>query len=263
MFKQKQAFVKFESKKLKIKEKNTTQSDFKIIEFNSVELSNLEEKKTKKLTSLRKDSNFKLHHFLSEGSLAKEEEVKIIEKKANDLLIKLSDKTKLEASKEGYEEGFKKGYEEGIEKFYRENTNKIEIFENLIKSLEKTRKEIFIENEHFFIELIFKISRLFLLKEINLDKEYLLRINKEIFEKITIDDHIVIRMSSDDFKLIDSLNEKILNSIGNEKKIHIEYSDQIPRGGCQVATSWSTFDTNIDMRLEKIFESLLGEFNKN
>lgn len=148
---------------------------------------NFPKKKEGSLAPLpQQNSRFQVSPILKEILSIEEEERRAIEEKVRARVGALSDEVREKAFKVGYDEGVQKGFEDAFQKFQKEGASRIAEFEKFIAECETAKTEIFKANERFLLELIYRISKMILLKEIAHDGDYLLRLTKELDRKSVV-----------------------------------------------------------------------------
>jgi flagellar biosynthesis/type III secretory pathway protein FliH len=195
---------------------------------------------------------FKLSHLIKTPLHLEEEETRALEERVNTRFNELSNQVRKEAYDQGYQDGSKKGYEESFSAFQQEAEAKIEALQRLVQSFENAKTEIFRENEHFLIQLVFRIARLVLLKELQTDKEYIKRLCSEIIERMGVKDNITIRLSPNDIEVLQRLKEDLIRDLPDLKNLSIEASNLVKGGGCIIETQWNAIDASLDTQIERI-----------
>lgn len=225
--------------------------------FGALAATDLDKKKTNKHLTKR-DNRFQVSPVLREILSIEEEEKRAIEEKVRTRVSTLSDEIKERAWSSGYEEGKKQGYNDSFQKYKDEGQIRVKEFEKFISECENAKAEIFKSNERFLIELIYRITRMILLKELETDKEYLLRLTKELIEKVGVRDNITIKLNTEDMATAEQLKAGLTKSLGILSNLGIEMSNAVKRGGCVIETQWNVIDANIETQLHGIYEGLLG-----
>jgi flagellar biosynthesis/type III secretory pathway protein FliH len=187
-----------------------------------------------------------------------EEERRYIEEKIQaQLLIR-----ELDAHESGYKKGFETGLEHGNEQAYREvreqSTERLEKFDSLVRELDSAKQEIFRANERFLIELVFRISKMILLKEVAADRDYVGRLISHIIENVGVRENIKVRFNPEEGMTAEILSADLLKRLGNLKNLQIETSSEVSRGGCEVETQWNRVDATIETQLQRLYQSLMS-----
>jgi flagellar assembly protein FliH len=207
----------------------------------------------------QKDRRFSLNPLLRDPLSVEDEERRIIEEKVGEKIRAVSEEAKAAAFDQGYQEGLKKGFEESFKKLQAESAQSIAHFNQLVSEAERAKEEIFQANERFLIELIFRIARTVLLKELHADKEHLLRLAKELVNRVGVRDNITLKISPEDADTISMLKGGLEKAFGNLTNLNVETSSKIKPGGCKIETEWNAIDTNLDTQLQGIYEALIGK----
>jgi flagellar biosynthesis/type III secretory pathway protein FliH len=206
----------------------------------------------------QKDRRFSLNPLLRDPLSVEQEESRVIEQKVRVQITEMANAAQATASKLGYEEGFKKGFDEAFLKTKSDGAENLKRFDELVAAAEGAKDEIFRANERFLIEIVFRIAKTILLKELNVDKDALLRLMKELISKVGVRDHLSMKISPEDAQTIDFLKEGLQKAYGEMKNLHIEASTHISRGGCKIETEWNAIDASVETQLQGIYEALIG-----
>ncbi len=206
----------------------------------------------------QKDSRFSINPLLRESLSIEQEEKRVIDEKVQVAVKALYEESKSKAQAIGYEEGLKKGYDEAFAKFVEDGKDRIHHFDTMMKEMVGAKTEIFRANERLLIELIFRISKMLILRELSMDREYVTRLAKELINRSGARDNIVLRISSEDAETVEILKQGLMKSLGQLNNLNVEVSKSVKRGGCQVETEWNEIDASIEKQLESIYLALTG-----
>jgi flagellar assembly protein FliH len=207
----------------------------------------------------QKDRRFSINPLLKTPLSIEQEERRVIDEKVRAQLTAVTEEAKAQAMKLGFQEGFKKGYEDAFKKTQIEGTQSLKKFDQLLAELEGAKADIYRANERFLVEIMYRVARMVLLRELKTDKEYLLRLIKELIQRVGVRDHIVVRISPEDAESIAKLKENVEKIVGGLNNFNIEVSSQVKQGGCRIETEWNAIETHIDQQLEGIHEALVGK----
>jgi flagellar biosynthesis/type III secretory pathway protein FliH len=98
-----------------------------------------------------------------------------------------------------------------------------------------------------------------MLKDLSADREYLLRLTRELVERVGVKDNIRIRLNQNDMESMRLVRENLESTVGTMKNLHIEESREVETGGCIVETEWNAIDASIETQLQGIHRALVGE----
>jgi len=205
-----------------------------------------------------RDSRFSLNPMARTHLSIEEEEKKIIDEKVKAQIALISEEAKTKAMEEGYQVGLKKGFDEAFTQFRDEGNVRLKQFDAFITSVEDAKTVIFAANERYLIELVFRVAKMILLRELTTDKEYVLRLCKELIEKVGVRDNVSIRIHPDDMESMTMLREGLEKSLGAMKNLNIETSNQVKRGGCILETEWNAIEASIDTQIQGVYDALVG-----
>jgi|GEM_PF-743523 len=204
----------------------------------------------------RKDSRFSINPLVRDGLGVNEEEQRVIESRVNDQVRVLTEQARQSGMKAGYEEGLRKGRDEAARTFRVDAEKRLAGLDSLIAEFENARQKIFQANEHFLIELVYRISRMVMLRELKDDREYVTRLARGILERMGVKENIKIRVSARDLETAGLVREGLERELGTLKNLTIEASAQVTSGGCQVETEWNAIDATIDTQLQGVRDAL-------
>jgi flagellar assembly protein FliH len=205
-----------------------------------------------------RDSRFSINPLLRDPLAVEHEELRVIETRVQEQVDALREAAQAEGVQQGYEAGLAKGHAEAFAKFQEEGAERVQSFENFLKEFDGLKHEMAKANEHFLLEMTFRIAKMVMLKELSTDKDYLLRLSSELIERVGLKDNITIRVNLQDRQTIEMLKSELPKTMGELKNLQIEGSDQVPGGGCTIETQWNAIDASIDTQLKGIYEALMG-----
>ena len=206
----------------------------------------------------KQDGRFSLNPLLRDPLSVEEEERRVIEERVRDRVDALADEAKNKAAAFGYEDGLKKGYQEAYAKFQKEGAERLERFTALLQEAEGAKELIFRANERFLTEMIYRIARMVLLKELAADKDYVLRLARELIERVGVRENVTLRISEADAETMGMLKEGLEKTLGNLKNLNIQISNQVQHGGCIVETEWNAIDASVETQLQGLYQALNG-----
>jgi flagellar assembly protein FliH len=204
----------------------------------------------------KQDQRFMLSQLAREAlSIGKEEE-KIIEDRVTERINELSEKTRQEAFAQGHAEGLRKGQEEAFQEFQAESEKRLEQLNALLQSMESAKGELFEANREFLMNVIYRVAKTVLLKEISTDREYLLRLSRELIERCGLRENLTLKIHPSDAESIEMLKQGLLQSFSTLRNLSIELSDHVQGGGCILETEWGAVDASLQTQLSQVLSSL-------
>lgn len=204
----------------------------------------------------QRDRRFSLHD-LARGPLSVEvEEKKALEDRVRQQVAAVEEEARSKAAEQGYAEGLEKGFAEAFKKFQEEGASRLGKLDSFLREAESARGDVFRANERFLIDLIYRIGRMVLLRELSADRQYLLRLARDLIERIGVRENITIRINPQEKETIGMLKEGLEASLGTLKNLNIETSAQVREGGCMIETEWNAIDASVETQLKAIAASL-------
>jgi flagellar assembly protein FliH len=207
----------------------------------------------------QKDRRFSLNPLLRDPLSVEQEEQRAIDEKVRILVEGISIEARKEGEEAGYQAGLKKGSEEALSRVGEQADASLLKLQQLVAELESVKTEVFRANEDFLIALIFRIAKMVTLKDLAMDREYLLRLTKDLVESAGVQNNTVLKINVEDEKFITSIRENLFKTFGEMRNLNIEVSSKIARGGCRIETEWSAIEVNVEEEFKRIEESLLAK----
>jgi flagellar assembly protein FliH len=154
--------------------------------------------------------------------------------------------------KEGYAEGLAKGHSDGLVELRETSNLKLERLDTLLASMEVAKVAIFEANQKFLIDLCFRVSRSVLLRELSTDRDYIIRLARELVERMGIRENLTLKLHPDDHAMIEELRLGLQASMGTMRNLSIETSKEVRGGGVVLETEWGAIDASLDTQLANI-----------
>ena len=209
------------------------------------------------------DRRFALNEYSKDLLYVNEEERRAIQAQIDKKIAEI----RVEVEKKGYEEGFLKGSNDGQGKAYQEYKKSAQLLLGEMKSvlddLDRKKAEIFKNYDKFLVELVFNISRMICLKEMETDPKFIFRLIEALVEKLDLRENIKIKINEKFQKSISSIEESLESVFGKLKNLSIECSKEVLTQGCLLESDWTTFDARIETELRNIYQALLPDREVN
>ncbi len=148
---------------------------------------------------------------------------------------------------------------DGFEKGYKEAKS---LYEDLLQEAESTKehaeteyKEVLEGIEKDAINVILEIARKVIGTEIELNKENLLSLVRQGFERCSNRDDVIVKVSSSDFDFLTDNKDKLLSMVEGIGQLDIKKDPSMKSGSCVIETPYGTVDAGIHTKLNKIEEA--------
>ena len=207
---------------------------------------------------VRKDSRFMVDPLLKNKVSVDEEK-----KRQSEENVRLQVETRAKKAEEegralGYETGLKQGHEDATQAFQTKADQMVAEIEAFTASCESKKDEIFRANERYLIELIYRMGKMVVLKELSTDPEYLLTLVRTLVEKVGAKDNIRLLLNPADLLKISELKAGLEKSFGKLKNVTFETSSLVEGGGCVLETDWNALDASVETQLQAFRQALIG-----
>lgn len=166
---------------------------------------------------------------------------------------------------EAFQRGYEKGFNEGLEKENadRENyidkhfSDRIKVIESLLSEAKKTKEKAFRNLEEKIIKLAISIAEKIINKSIETDTNIVEATVTEAMLGMISSETIILKVSAEDYKFINSKYDKWLGMAGNVKEFRIEIDKRLSSGDCLIETEGGIIDASLSSRLDILTDELL------
>ena len=193
------------------------------------------------------------------------EEADLILKEAHLEANRIFENAKKDAKELGVaaeEEGKRQGYEQG----YNEAMHQ---YEDLIKQAQDMKESSIFEYNQVLagietdaVELILDIAKKVIGEEISINKENILYLVKQGFEKCTNNENSIIKVSPEDFDYLIGNKDKLIEMVEGIGDIEVKKEASLKAGACLIETPFGSVDAGAQTKLRKIeeaFKQLTGK----
>lgn len=205
-----------------------------------------------------KDRRFHLHQHVKHSLCVEDEELRVIQERVHQEVQVVSESARKDGFSQGYEEGVRQGREAAYQEIKAQGETQLGQVRELLRALESAKSEIYRANEKVLIQLMFRIGKMILLRELKEDPQYIQRLVQNLMKEASPQEYLVIRVNPDDLESIQLLEPEFKRTLRQLNQMKIEGSAQIPIGGCQVETEWLHIETHIQSQLKAIEVALWG-----
>jgi flagellar assembly protein FliH len=206
----------------------------------------------------QKSSRFALERSIVDSLGFEKEEQKLIEKEVATQLERLREEAKKDAEKIGYDQGLEKGVEKAYAQFKADADQRLQRLDRILEEFDGMKAALFQKNEKFFIDVAFQMAKMLALKEISADREYVLRLARQVFDETGIRENVCIQVHPRDLEAMEASREGIEKSLGSLKNLKIEASDEVEDGGVRIETEWNSIDASIATQLDRLQNAVQG-----
>ena len=175
--------------------------------------------------------------------------------------------TDTQAYQDGFEEGLEKGLVEGQRAGSERTAQKLEPVLNSLNQallqLKTLRQDTYQRIEKEVVELALAIARKVICREIEMDREVVVRVARQALAKVDEPGKIIIKLNPADLQFINQTKYQLSEMIGNIDNVSLESEDSIQSGGCVVETDLGEIDARVEHQLQAVEESFRTALEKS
>ena len=167
-----------------------------------------------------------------------------------------------QGEKQGYEAGFAKGEAEA--KAIQDEKAKLLIasLETILLKTEGTWDELVKRYEGKMISLIGRIAEKVVQARVKIDKGVVRQSIIHALELLPEPEEIVLQVSEEDYEYIDMIKEDFFENIKSLTSISVVANAGITRGGCRIESATARVETDVESRLQAVFDAVLAQGEK-
>lgn len=203
----------------------------------------------------------KAEHFRLDQNVAGQLGIEEKERQAAEARIQKELERRWETLKEKAEvEGYTKGLEEGKKEAYQAEAPRIQErmakLDQLLLQFDQAREKIFLANEAFLMDIIAQVARMVILREVEIDREYLHRVVIALIQQLGTREDMKIWISEPDSQNLEELKRAVEKEFGKLSNTTIESHPEIPVGGCKIETRFGVVDASVQTQIENVMKAL-------
>lgn len=157
---------------------------------------------------------------------------------------------------QAFEQGRQKGIEEGRSQCQAKVEEELKRAIYLANEIGRARVSALEEQDRDIVEVALAISQKIILREVETDKELLVRQVRQIFELLVNKSLVTLKVNPHDIESLDSLHEQLRAEFVEGDHLVIEADESVEQGGCLVKQP----SLQLDARLQQQLETIASEF---
>ncbi|NVN89785.1 MAG: hypothetical protein HXX11_04210 [Desulfuromonadales bacterium] len=156
-------------------------------------------------------------------------------------------------------ESFEKGLTEGKNLAERGLINVFRSLRSAAEGVRALREKVMRESEDDLIDLIMKVARKVILREVSMDRKILFSVVQAAIAALSERCEITIRLNPDDYILVttgpaDTFRNELLTD-----RMRLKADPAVFQGSCQIDSEMGTIDAGIDGQLDEIFRRMVEQ----
>lgn len=204
----------------------------------------------------RKPQHFALDHNVAGQLGIEEKERQAAEARISREIERRWEQAREKAEVEGYTKGLEEGKREAIQAESPRIKERIQRLDHMLQDFDKARERIFLANESFLMDIIAQVARMVVLKEVELDQQYLHRVVIALIQQLGTREDMKIFLSEADFANLETLRQAVEKEFGKLSNTTIEASPDITAGGCKIETRFGVVDASVQTQIENVMKAL-------
>lgn len=155
-------------------------------------------------------------------------------------------------------EAFQRGRQEGSTAVESKLDTTLQALTQALEEVNRLRESVARNSSQDMLRMVMAISEQVILSSLEVKPEIVLTLIENALNSSVQADSYRIRVSAQDFELVNQQKPLFLASISGLKNISISSDADITPGGCRVESDFGDVDATIETQLEKIREVLVG-----
>lgn len=156
-------------------------------------------------------------------------------------------------------DSFEKGLAEGKNLAERGLFNVFRALRTSSETIHALREKVLRESEDEILKLIMLVARKVILREVSQNRDILTAVVRHAIAGLSERDEITVRLNPDDYALVTTGRENLLNNELASERLHIKPDPSVQSGFCLVDTEMGTINASVDAQLDEIYRRLLEE----
>ena len=160
------------------------------------------------------------------------------------------------------EEAKQKGYEDGFNEAKKQYEDLIQEAEFVREHAKAEYKEVLESIESDTVNVIIDIAKKVIGSELSLNKENILFLVKQAFEKCTNKENIVLKVGAEDYDFLSESRDRLLSMVEGIGGLEIKKDSSLKAGVFIVETQYGSIDAGVQTKLKKIeqaFRQVIGQ----
>lgn len=178
-------------------------------------------------------------------------------------LIEDAEKEALAKASSLEEEALRKGYEDGVIQAKKEHADLIQEAEFIKEHARVEYKEVLESMESDIVETILDIAKTVIGKEMDANRENVLLLVQNAFEKCTNRENIVLRVSREDYTVVEANRDRLLSAVEGIGELEIKQDGSLKSGACVVETLYGSIDAGIQTKIKMVEDAFRQAVGKD
>lgn len=163
-----------------------------------------------------------------------------------------------QARESGHRQGYEAGKAEALEAYRAEAMGKLAELDKFITEFENLKDTIAQAQSRFLVESVCRIAETVVLRELQTDREFLVRTIHEVLERVGAKEQVKIFVRPEALEQAYAVVPDLEKKYQNLRSISIEPAESLGPHDCVVETDWNRVDATLKSQMESFHELLVG-----
>ncbi|MFH2060616.1 MAG: FliH/SctL family protein [Pseudomonadota bacterium] len=161
-----------------------------------------------------------------------------------------------EGKTKGMEQGLKQGETKGLEDSKEKVLEIVNSLEDALSKTDQTLEKMVDIYEERIILLIQQIAQKAVMAKIEMDDEVVKPMIIDALKHLIKPEEVVLNVSTEDYEYIEMVKDEFFDQIESLKSVSVRSDPSIKRGGCKIQTKTASVSTDVESRLQTIFNAI-------
>lgn len=161
-----------------------------------------------------------------------------------------------QGTKQGLEPGVKEGQAKGTIQVREGAVEILNLLEQSLKTADQTLDLLVEKYKTGVISLIEQVAKKIIMEEMEIDDEIVKSMILDAFKTLVQTEEVVLSVSQDDYEYIEMIKDEFFETVDSLTSVSVISDPSIKRGSCKIETITASISSDVESRLEAIFETV-------
>ncbi len=157
---------------------------------------------------------------------------------------------------QGIEQGQKQGQEKGEAQVKDDATQILNSLEQSLKTADQTLDLLVDKYETNIISLIEQIVKKIIMARVEIDDKFVKPVIIDALKTLVHTENVILSVSEDDYEYIEMVKDEFFEKVDSLTSVSVKSDSSIKKGGCTIKTSTALISSDIESRLEVVFDAI-------
>jgi flagellar assembly protein FliH len=161
-----------------------------------------------------------------------------------------------QGKEQGLEQGIKLGEEKGEAQVIEDSAAILNSLENSLTTADQTLDLLVEKYETGIISLMEQIVKKIIMAHMQIDDEIVKPMILDALKTLVQAEEVVLSVSQEDYDYIEMIKDEFFETVDSLTSVSVKSDPSIKRGGCKIDTNTASISSDVESRLEAIFEAI-------